>query len=266
MKLTLRKYLGVLGAFSVMFVPFASADVMGTVQTSAASGGGSVTITNDSITFSPGSVGICPQNAAAPFNDGTTFCDFSVSGGNMTYGAGSTLAVTTSYNGTFGDITLSPVSIQQPFAIFNNAAGTEVVQFDLTSILSASTTNGTNCASALAGQTCSTLAGSPFSLLAIGGGSGTGGEGTILSMSVVGTALDLTDGSNGFFSGKFSETIDNLAPVDVQNLLNGNGSLTTGSTASFTATLPEPTVFGSATWLLVAGLFFRRKLSARFRS
>src|SRR3974390_226292 len=83
-------------------IPLASASVIGTTQLSAASGGGQVTVTNNNVTFSPGTFGNCPQNNAAPYSDGTTHCDASVSATGMLYGAANNISVDTSFNAILG--------------------------------------------------------------------------------------------------------------------------------------------------------------------
>lgn len=244
----------------------ASATVMNTVQLSAASGGGQITITAEGIKFTPGGFGVCPQNNAAPYSDGTTFCDASVSGGTMTYGVGNTL-VNTTYNAVIGDATLSPISVQQPWIIIDTSLGTDVIELTLQGVNAPATNNGTNCSIAvtIAGRTCTNFNGSPFTLEAAPGGSGLGSLGTIVSLSVFGTAKDVTTGQVSNFNGKITQSINDLSPQEVQSLIPSaasNGAITTGFTGSITAAaVPEPTsmFLMSGGLLLLVGSYKRRQ-------
>lgn len=249
----------------------ASATVMNTVQLSAASGGGQIKVTATGVTFTPGTFGVCPQNNAAPFNDGTNFCDASVSGGNMTFGATNTLVGVT-YNAIIGDATLAPVSVQQPWIMIDNALGVDVIEMTLQGVNAPATDDGTNCSVlvTISGKTCTPFAGSPFTLQAIGGGSGLGGLATIVSLSVFGVAKDVTTGQLSNFTGKITQSINNLSPQEVQAIIPtaaSTGSIVTGFTGSISAeaAVPEPmSMFLSAGGLLlVIGSYRRRRNSVK---
>jgi hypothetical protein len=266
----------VTGICALVAAAVASATVINTVQLSAASGGGQVTVTNNNITFSPGSFGNCPQNNAAPYSDSTSFCDASVSGGNMMYGAANNIAVTTSFNAIIGDLVFAPPAVQQPFIMIDcttvatgcAASGTDVIELALGGVTTPVTDNGTNCAGTTAGKTCVAFAASPFKLLANNGGSGTGGLSTTVTLSIFGTATDKTTGQVDAFTGTLSQTLNNMAPVDVQNLFAPGGVpsqtafITTGFTGSLTASIvPEPNagLLGFAGLLLLGGAYRRKK-------
>jgi len=233
--------------------PFASATVINTLQLSASSGGGSITVTTNTISFTPG-LGNCGANP----------CDAGVNpGSTMTYNGG--ILVNGTYNAFIGNLVFSPPSVPNPFIAVYTGGGTDVINFSLGNFVAPSVTNGTNCAGTTDGQTCVTYVGSPFTLQAKAGGSGTGGLATIVSLGLNGTVTDVATGQISNFTGSFSQTLDNLAPVQVQALFPSaasTNSIQTGFTGSFTATAtPEPgslfMAFGGL--LVLAGAVRRRK-------
>jgi len=244
--------------------PFASATVINTVQLSAASGGGQVTVSATSISFHAGGFGVCPQNNAAPYNDGTNFCDASVSGGNMMFGPANNTLVTTSFNAIIGDAVGN--TVQQPWIMIDDSVGNARIEFFLQGFNTPVTDKGTNCAGVTAGQTCVAFVGSPFTLQGVSGGTGTNGLQTAVTLSAFGLVEDMTTLTFSAFSGSFSQTIADMAPVDLQTLIpnaNSTNSKTTGFTGSFTATIvPEP---GTVFMMAFGGLFMLAGAARRRR-
>jgi len=238
------------GAAAMALAPMASATVVGTLATSASIGGG-VTVTPDTITWNVG-------------KDGT---DFSVNTGtNLTYDGGTPVAI--GDEGMLKDLVRPPASPPTilPLDAFMTINGTPV-DFVLDGFTPPSPTNGTACSSLASGQTCVVDGTSPF-LLQATSGTGTGGLGTEVTLTVFGTVTDGTSPDSNWI-GSFSETVSNLSPGQIQAMFTGPGAstaaITTGHTGNFTAivanTVPEPSTafLGLSGLLMAAGLVRRRR-------
>jgi hypothetical protein len=201
-------------------IPTASASAIGTVNEANCAGGG-VTVTLTTVTWLPATLG------------GTAGCIATGAGTNLTY-SGGTLGA-----GVVGNIlNLTPGGIVNDFMTFTGTT----LDFVLDGFTTPATTNGTNCASTVSGQTCVAVAGSPFLLTNLGSGD------TAVSLTAYGTILD--GGTTSYWSGSFTTQLT-AAPGTVETVILASGSITSTQSAQFVVTtVPEPASLG----LIGAGL------------
>ena len=163
MRRTLKRYtlsggsMAMGAALLFALIPTASASAIGTVNEANCAGGG-VTVTLTTVTWLPATLG------------GTAGCIATGAGTNLTY-SGGTLGA-----GVVGNIlNLTPGGIVNDFMTFTGTT----LDFVLDGFTTPATTNGTNCASTVSGQTCVAVAGSPFLLTNLGSGD------TAVSLTVI---------------------------------------------------------------------------------
>jgi len=192
---------GLAVAFLLMITPaFASS---GPLDITNCSGGG-VTVGVTTITWLPSGEGTddgCINTGA------TTNVVYTTS----TLGPGET--------GNIKNLTMGTLPLDQ----FMTFVGTPL-DFILTSLPPASSTNGTNCASTTRGQSCVAFAGSPFLFTNLG-------DHTAISLQAVGTVSDGDSISN--WSGVFTTQLNQTA-ASIQTTLLLGGSITSTHSAQFT--------------------------------
>jgi hypothetical protein len=245
--------LGIAAVGSLLFVPNASATVMGTLLSGST---GTVTATLTSVVFNPdpSAIGVC---ALGPCNsDVATSTSLSFTGGPLAVGEG--------IHVNNNDLSLTAPSAADASTFLTFAAHANLV-FSITWPPGPGSSN-TNCATANAnGLSCSVFAGSPGVLTYQNGH-------TVVSLGVAGKVSDtgvagLAAGSN--YTGGFSQTYTNLLPNGAlptpQNIqlyfcpsgtctaadFSSGRSLTSSQSGSFTASaVPEP----QTTALVLGGL------------
>jgi hypothetical protein len=148
-------------------------------------------------------------------------------GTNVTYTGGGPLVQ--GVTGTIKDLT-SPSLLD-----FMTFAGNPNLHFDLTSVGPGS--GNANCVGLLLGQSCSPTASHPFILTLTA-------SGTSISLNVSGIARDLSAGSSTWV-GAFTTQIAGQTPLQIQQILNGGGTISSTYSGTFTVTgasqVPEPT-------------------------
>lgn len=184
----IRKAL-LLVAFSstLVFVPKASADAMGTLSILDAPGG-AVTVTTLGITFSGGIVTTIATNLSS-------------SGGTLGSGV----------SGTIENVTFAGALPLTSFMTFGS------LQFDLTSL--GPGVPNTDCATLTPGNSCSVVSGSPFLLVDTPAGATSD---TTFVLALSGTVTDSTGTSA--WVGKLNANLIGLSPAQVQSQILGGGS------------------------------------------
>jgi hypothetical protein len=203
---------------SLLFVPAASATVVGVLDVANCLTG-FVTVATNSIDWSPavGSGGCVQTN------------------GGLFYGPTSSKPLPAG-DGTIKDLTLAPPTSGLNFMVFAN--GPELVTFDLLGF--GPGLANTNCGA----PPCSVTNGSPFILSSIV--SSVGSISTAVSLSATLSAHDsLTPASKTTFTGGFTTQIANETPAQVQTIVLGGASISSTFSAEFTtpaaiAEIPEP--------------------------
>lgn len=202
---------GVLAFFSLM--PTASATAIGTFN-EANCGGGGVTVTLTTITWSP--AGTAPGTGCIITGIGTSL---TFSGGTLGPGVTGNIKNLTSGGGSVDMFMTFPTTPALDFVLDGFS-------------LPAAPSNGTNCAGTTSGQTCIVVAGSPF--LLTNNGNGTTGVG----LTAFGHIVDAGVTSN--WVGTFTTQLT-VGPGTVQTTILGGGSEASTQSAQFTATaVPEP--------------------------
>jgi hypothetical protein len=219
---------------SLLFVPAASATIVGTLNTANCLNGGVTVVGNLIDFFLPVDSGTgCIQANSGLFFGPTASTPF----------AGDAVGVIqdlTSGGGTVLDF------------IVLNAGGGVTLHFDLTSI--GPGVANTNCALAIP---CSLVAGSPFVLSANSGG-------TAIALPAFGTAFDsLSPTDMNTFGGAFTTQIASLTPAEIQAAFIANPAAPiTANTVSGTfvlGTVPEPVSMALIGGGLVALALLRRR-------
>jgi hypothetical protein len=213
---------------SLLFIPVASATIVGTLNTISCPNGG-VTVTGTTIDFFP-ALGAGAGCIGASASGGPPFA------APLTYGTG--IAFLGDTAGSISDLTLGGPSIVPDFMVFTSAGTSDTLHFDLTSL-------GPGVANTDCTRTdiaCSVVAGSPFILQDNAGG-------VSITLPVFGLAHDSVGGPSDLssFGGAFTTQIalPATAASIATEILSGSGSFGTGgSTVSgqftITAGAPEP--------------------------
>jgi hypothetical protein len=207
---------------SLLFVPAASATIVGTLQVANCLGlGAGVSLTVDTATWLPplAAGGSCVQT-----------------NGGIFYGPASTILP--AEQGKINDITFSTMAGGLGFMVFTN--GSDVVTFDLTGLGPGDHSN-TNCNL----PPCSVSSTSPLVLTAFTTPNGT--VGTDISLPAALLAHDNLESNTAVFSGGFTTQIAGQTPPQVAATLLGGGSVRSTFSGEFVgpsgvvlSAVPEP--------------------------
>jgi hypothetical protein len=218
-----KLHLGVLAIAamaSLLFIPVASATVVGVLDVSNCLSG-NVSVTSNTIDFlTTAGTGLgCLAGQAGV--------------GGLSYGPSASTPFTAG-DGTIKDLTLVPPTSGLGFMVFPQPLGVTVT-FDLLGF--GPGVSNTTCALP---QPCSVSPGSPFILDAFTSGAG---DGTTVTLPAHGLASDsLPGGVSSNFTGAFTTQISGQTPAQIQaTILTSGGSITSTFSGEFTSSaIPEP--------------------------
>jgi hypothetical protein len=224
-----------------IFVPGASASVVGHLVVGICGGGG-VTVDATSIIWAPGG----PPAACLELGLGTNIT--SVGDGNLT---GSSPA------GTINDLNLlSPGSGAAGFMLFVSP-GIDL-SFDLAPVGGFGPGSAVSCAVNPGVNNSCSVPGSPFILTQTV--SNTGVIGTSVTLDAHGTILDMGDGSTSNWSGSFTTQINDKSPSQIETTIVTGGSIVSSFSGEFDATpMPEPVSMALIGGGLIALAAIRRR-------
>lgn len=229
--------LGIAATTSLLFVPAASASILGVLDVANCPGGG-VTVSLSTVDWT------------LPVGGGDGCVQANV---GLTYGIPSSPTVYGGGNGTILDLPGGPAG----FMTFVDSATSDVLTFDLGGI--GPGVSNTVCSTVLNpnGPSCSVFAGSAFILAPTA-------TGTSVTLSAFGTAHDSitpTDPGN-VWRGAFTTQVAGLTPAAIQSIVVGGGSVHSTFSGEFIVTIPEPV----PTALIGCGLILFASLRRRVRS